>query len=242
VAYSFGPRDRIVTDSLLLYLDAANPSSYPGTGNIWYDLSSNKKHGTLINGATFDSANRGSIVFDGTDDYVSIGSIGTIPNFTVLVWFYPYAVQNFQNVLDCNYDYNMITGNLGPRLELTNGGVSAFVYSNDTENNSNFYNQRVTNSGIGNTWYNFGIVYNSVGNTSLTYYNGNPTGIGRIESGLPTGFLGTMNNVNLGRGFSIGGSERMFTGRIANIVIYNRALSESEILQNYNALKSRFGL
>jgi hypothetical protein len=63
----------IVTDGLVLYLDAANQKSYPGTGTTWNDLSGNGNNGTLVNGPTFNSDNNGSIVFDGVDDYVNFG-------------------------------------------------------------------------------------------------------------------------------------------------------------------------
>ena len=76
MAFSFSPR--IVTDGLVLYLDAANQRSYPGSGTTWSDISRGGNNGTLVNGPTFDPGNGGSIVFDGVDDYVSIPDI----NFT----------------------------------------------------------------------------------------------------------------------------------------------------------------
>ena len=71
----------IVTDGLILYLDAANKKSYPGSGTVWSDLSGNANTGTLTNGPTFDSSNNGSINFDGTDDLVECSSISST-NFT----------------------------------------------------------------------------------------------------------------------------------------------------------------
>ena len=65
---------RIVTDGLVFCVDAGDKMSYPGAGTTWTDLSKNRNNGTLTNGPTFDSANGGSIVFDGTDDYVNFGS------------------------------------------------------------------------------------------------------------------------------------------------------------------------
>ena len=62
---------RIVTDGLVLYLDAANTKSYPGSGTTWTDISGKSNNGTLTNGPTFDSGNKGTIVFDGSNDYVS---------------------------------------------------------------------------------------------------------------------------------------------------------------------------
>ena len=71
---------QIVTNGLVMYLDAANPKSYPTTGTAWYDRSGNGNTGTLTNGPTFNSGNNGSIVFDGIDDYVSLSSSPNLTN------------------------------------------------------------------------------------------------------------------------------------------------------------------
>ena len=78
---------KIVTDGLVLALDAANRKSYNSGSTTWYDLSGNNNNGTLYNGPTFNSANSGSIVFDGVDDYSTsfISSPGS--NFTISFWF-----------------------------------------------------------------------------------------------------------------------------------------------------------
>ena len=73
----FGNGPRIVSNGLVLALDAADKNSYPGSGITWRDVSGNNNNGTLTNGPTFDSSNGGSIVFDGTNDFVT-GSIGSI--------------------------------------------------------------------------------------------------------------------------------------------------------------------
>ena len=72
---------RIITDGLVLYVDAANTKSYPGSGTVWTDLSPTQITGSLTNGPTFNSANGGSIFFDGTDDIVDLGTNNTL-NFT----------------------------------------------------------------------------------------------------------------------------------------------------------------
>ena len=91
---SLGHGASIVRNGLVLYLDAANPKSYPGSGTTWKDLSGNGNNGTLVNGPTFNSANGGSIVFDGTNDYVITTNLlnpTTNPNESVFVWFNPTA-------------------------------------------------------------------------------------------------------------------------------------------------------
>ena len=62
----------IITRGLILHLDASAPSSYPGSGTTWSDISGNNHVGTLTNGPTFSTDGGGSIVFDGTNDYVTI--------------------------------------------------------------------------------------------------------------------------------------------------------------------------
>lgn len=85
MAVSGGPD--IVPDGLVLALDAANIKSYAGSGTIWNDLSGNNNSGSLVNGPTFNSANGGSIVFDGVNDYVSLSSaVNTNTSFTLGFW------------------------------------------------------------------------------------------------------------------------------------------------------------
>lgn len=97
--------------------------------------------------------------------------------------------------------------------------------------------QTVLNAGFNaNSWYYIGITY-----TSTSYYNESATSFDRVSYGTSTGFIGTMNNVILGKGFFLDDS-RLYVGRIANATIYNRALTATEVLQNYNVTKTRFGL
>jgi hypothetical protein len=237
----FGRGPNIVTDGLVLCLDAASHKSYPGSGTTWYDLSGNGNNGTLTNGPTFSD---NSLVFDGSNDYSVSGTLeGSFTNFSVIVWFYPTSITNYENVIDCNYAYNGTTGNIGPRLEIDSGGGLRWIYSQDTTSNSNFYSHYSLGSGlVANKWYHVAITYNGSSNSSVSYYNGNSSGNSRGLVGSATGFLGSFTNVNIGRGFSLGGVERYFTGKISNSLIYNRTISSEEVLQNYNATKSRFGL
>ena len=87
-----------VTSGLILNLDASNANSYPGSGTTWYDLSGNNKNGTLTNGPTFSAANGGCIVFDGVNDYVAGGNLGTFySQGTISYWMYSTAVENYRN-------------------------------------------------------------------------------------------------------------------------------------------------
>ena len=215
-----------------------------GTYPTLYNLLGTGSNGEVQNGVSYNSSNGGSLVFDGSNDYVSAGTLsGSFASFTVIIWFYPTSVSDYQNPIDCNYSYNGTTGNIGPRLEMNSSGTLAWNYSNNTGDNNQFYSHNVVSSGLAaNTWHCAAITYNGGTNTSTTYYNGNPTGLSRISIGSPTGFVGVMNNVNLGRGFHLGGAERIFAGRISNTQIYNKALSAAEVQQNFNALRGRFGI
>ena len=217
--YSFAG---IVTDSLLLYLDAGNSTSYPGSGTTWTDLSGNGNTGTLINGPTYSSANGGSIVFDGINDLVTVNlSKATIgSNLTFSIWMlcdFPLAIDRgvFQiaDALNSN----------GPWVLLQRPNTTTVRwYLNG--------NYRITNNLLDSTYVNLTITYD--GTTWTVYKNG-------ISDGTYVGNLGTLpgNSTWLGNGFN-----GYFGGNIAQFFVYNRALSATEITQNFNALRGRYGL
>lgn len=194
------------------------------------------------NSPTYNSSNNGSIVFNGSSNYLSTGALsGSFTSFTVFIWFYPTSVANYQNPIDCNYSYNGTTGNIGPRLEMNSSGKLNWLYSNNTGDNNQYYVQDVVASGLAaNTWHCAAITFN--GTTSTTYYNGAATALSRTSQGSPTGFVGVMNNVNIGRGFHLGGAERYFAGRVGTTLIYNRALSAAEISTLFDAYRDRYGI
>jgi Concanavalin A-like lectin/glucanases superfamily len=245
MSISDGPK--ITKDSsLIVNLDAANKKSYLGTGTNWTNLV-NKKNGILTNSPSFNSSNQGSLVFTrASNTYIDYGAVsGSFTSFTVIVWFYPTNIANYENVLDCNYAYNGTTGNIGPRLEMTAGGNLAWVYSNSTTNNMFYYAQDIITSGMtANTWYCTAITYDGTGNSSITYLNGLNTGKSRTTTGSPTGFIGVMNNLRIGQGFSLNSqtAERGFDGRVSSVQIYNRVLTSSEVYNNFVANRGRFGV
>lgn len=210
------------------------------TGGGWADLTGNGNNGELVNGVRESANNLGSLSFDGVDDYVIAGTLsGSFASFTLITWFYPTVVVNYNNVLDCNSGY-YTSGNIGPRLEMNSSGTLGWVYSNITGDNNQFYAHNVVSSGLSaNKWHCAAITYNGGTNTSVTYYNGNATGLSRSTIGSPTGFVGSINSLNIGRGFV---NSRYFQGRITQTQIYNRALTASEIQQNFNVTRGRFGI
>jgi hypothetical protein len=238
MAGSYYPR--IATDGLALCLDVGNRESYPGSGTAWNDLSLNSKNGVLSGGTAYNTASLGSITFNGVDAISVHGALpGSFATFTVSVWFFPLTFTNFQNVIDCNYAYNGTTGNIGPRFEIDGSGGASWYYSDITNNNNRYYGHSSGQMQL-NRWNNSTITYD--GSNSFIYYNGSPTGTvrGVGSGGAPTGFIGSMNNVYIGRGFSL--ATRFFNGRVSHVTIYNRALTASEVSQNFSATRGRFGI
>ena len=228
---SYSPK--IVTDGLVLALDAANRKSYAGSGTTWNDLSGNNNNGTLTNGPTFNAANGGSIVFDGTDDNVNIGNIlnYTSTNFSFSYWV----------------NFNSLTTNLvgqGP-VVIWKGNFNTSGYYdqisvtgniNFVTNQSGAHQFTSTDDGIivvGN-WYN--IAYSRNNNSIIIYLNGNNI---TQTSATHINPLLTSNNFTLA---SYSNEQICGNFNLSNLLSYNRALSSQEVLQNFNATRGRFGV
>jgi hypothetical protein len=226
----------IVTDGLVLYLDAANTKSYPGSGTVWTDIV-NLANGTLTNGPTFNSANGGSIVFDGVDDYVGITNPTILQNqnFSISVWINPLSPnQAITSIVD--YDH----GNLQGWVIQSEDAITNRYYYLGYYDGSTFQPSTGIGAGKGvqltnSVWQN--LTYTKNGTSVIGYLNG-------IQS-----FTSTAGNANVfysNKNLNIGGtvifSDRDYKGNIASTQVYNRALSATEVLQNYNSTKTRFGL
>ena len=239
----------IVTSGLVLYLDAANPESYVSGSTAWNDISRGGNNGTLVNGPTFNSANGGSIVFDGVNDFVS-GSdtpFRFTNTFTLDAWVYfngsniDGTIIGKRNGSPFNqyslsiYSGDPYVGGVGKvatffgRIDQTPGGGSnpfdiTLTY---TLPSAGFYNIVASINATSQTLYVNGVARatTSVNISSNTFnISGRDLLIGATRNNAGTGIIGP------------------FPGNIYNVKIYNRALSAEEILQNYNATKTRFGL
>ena len=221
----------IVTDGLLLYLDAANPKSYLDPNTTWGDLTYYKNNGTLINGPTWSSENKGTIVFDGVDDYVVTDSIVGSTEFTICVW--------------CKVNYD-----------------DSDDYGRIVEKGFNNEWSLTINKGLMNTKFNFQY-YDNI-NIVISNTDVNPTKYQYVvctiedDGGLKTGSIyvdGVFDNSDTRDVTLIGNAEPItigaqqnelglssLSGNIPLIQYYGRALTASEILQNYNETKTRFGL
>jgi len=235
----------IVTSGLVLYLDAGQTASYPGTGTVWTDLSGNGNNATLINGPTFSSANGGSIVFDGVNDYASFQnatSLNLVTNFTVEGWILQQTSSNFATLIAKSNG-----SSLGWILQLRNFNLDYRFWVN--------FGVNTTGNGSNNGWYyarfpknwNDGKYHHVVGiwdglnKTVKIYVDGTP---GTFNAGgAPSSESTNISNSNLPVAIGAEPDVNEFCqGNIPIARIYNRALSDAEVLQNYNATRSRFGI
>jgi hypothetical protein len=227
--YAFG---QIVTNGLVLSLDAADKNSYPGSGTVWSDLSGNNNTGSLINTPTFSSANGGSIVFDGTNRYISVPKQTAFVNTTTFTLAAFMKRRLTSSVVSC---YQGVPFNNDIALELWSDNFAYF----EVGNGSDAYG---TIANTSTNWQYLTMVFDGTqtGNSnrlkcyingillSVTYNGTIPATTSASDSVFLIGYY--PNPVNYS------------DGNIANVQIYNRALSATEVLQNYNAQKSRFGL
>ena len=234
---AFAHSPQIVTSGLVLSLDAGNIKSYASGSTTWFDKSGNAYNGTLTNGPTFSTGSLGAIVFDGVDDLVFLPLIlDTSTNFTIDVtakcstMIQDPSPQNRQTiwslVTDTKYGYEILD------LEIWNDGLTSFngngtsytaplVLSFFPLNSNSINNYTVSKSGSTQSWYINSSLKTSVDqtySTSSQYFK-----------------LGS-------RGAGSTGVNQPWNGLIYSVKIYNRALSQAEITQNFNALRGRFGI
>jgi len=214
---------KIITDGLVLALNAADKNSYPGSGTAWNDLSGNGNNGTLVASPTYNSANNGSLVFNGTSQYVNAGNAANlqITVGTISSWF---------NANNGNSGYNaIIAKQLAWGLFVADNVLVAFDWGNSAE--------RSTGITVGNSTWNyvtmtFTETVGTPSNNAIIYLNGIPVLTTTVKHS------GQSVQVQIGEG----NAGQFFGGNIAQASIYNRVLSAQEVAQNYNAQKSRFGL
>ena len=213
----------IVQSGLVLSLDAGNVRSYPGSGTTWKNLAGPSGNATLTNGATFASANKGVIEFDGSNDYATMVSPGSYSEYTFsfyckwltsVTYNRIFGLDNFGTYTvfspnDVGFHYNPLGGS-PPSTTLSSG----------------------VNVGFGN-WCEVTVSISAAGSLVIIYIDG----IARNSTNLiPGGNLS--GNIYLGAQNTLGLTSNCYIG---SFKLYNRALTASEILQNYNMTKSRFG-
>lgn len=222
----------IVTDGLVLSLDAANTKSYPGTGTTWANLSSDQSNSTLVGSPTFTTEKGGIFSLNGTSQYFNLGSSTSLNylsgDFCIDCWVY-YNGTHFQT--GANIIGNYFTGSVGSA-----GDWQLLIVK--TTNTLTFYGTTggyiITNVPITrNVWTNINV--SRVSGVIKMYING----VERASANNSTNFTRVGGNLNIG----IDGNniEEPFGGSISTLRLYNnKGLSATEVLQNYNATKGRF--
>lgn len=221
------------THKPVLNLDAGNIASYPGTGTLWTDLSGSNNNGTLVNSPTFDPANGGSIVFDGVNQYVTTLLNSSADNTTNTIWYKWNGVN--QNAI-LTYLGNSASTGLG------------FLINNGTNTNTTGNKISVLYGGAYFNALNSGTLYGTLvsgvytqltltrdGSTTMLYQNGVFLG---STTRVPNA---STSNLNFKLGVVVVDFP-IFSGTVPLIQFYNRALSSTEVLANFNATKGRYGL
>ena len=227
----------IVTDGLVLHLDAGNYESYPIAGTTWYDLSGRGNNGTLTSGPTYIRNGGGAIDFDGTNDYASFTSSRyQLQSFSIAIWVNP-QTQNAALVSLLDYSH-------------TSPAVNWVVQSEDATTNRYYYLaygdgssfQPSGNFGAGkgvqlttNEWQY--LVFTKTGTAVRGYRNS-------VEVLTATATNGTVsyNATQIAVAALATGGSRFFKGYVPIVKIYNRALTPTEVAENFNATRARFNI
>lgn len=235
MAFSYGWRGpNIVKDQLVVYLDPGSPNSYYSSigGTTWKDISGNSNNAALTNGPTFSVSGSGSFIFDGTNDYAQINNT-TAANFTLNCWVSSTSFGSggagspaFQG---SGIIWSDVAGAGNDFVLAMTGNVPAWFTGNpDVSINDNV----AINTGA---WFYLSATKNAVTGIKELYVNG----VLKVSGSCNANVLNANSKINIGANTLDG---RYFNGRISQVTIYNKALSSTEILQNYNATKTRFGL
>jgi hypothetical protein len=217
----------IITSGSVIYLDAGMANSYPGSGTTWTDLSETGYNSNLVNSPTYTTANGGAIIVDGSNKYINVGTFN-YSIFTLCLWVYPAATQNqYADIFDNNHTGNQ-NFNCQQNVSNTNQYDFAMIGASNSSS-TGFFNLTA------NTW------------SFLSFSWDNDKVRGYINGVLiGTGASATPNYVSpylrLGAWAGFGNISRFWNGRYGAFYAYNRVLTASEILQNFNAQKQRYGI
>jgi len=214
----------IVSNGLILNLDASNPTSYSGVGNTWYDLSGNNNHATLMNSPAYD-ATSGSIVTNGSNQYISVPQISTsITNVTMQAWVYVTVPSKGPFIKNGTAGGGYAIGIGSNAYDVSGSNVDMLVYGSPGWIN--------TGQSYGTTGWKLVTMTLDGSSTAKAYVNG--TLIGSYTTTPNSTFTGGLNF-----GANIGDQSNFYNGKFAAAYFYNRALSLAEVQQNYNAFATK---
>lgn len=208
----------IVTNGLTLHLDG---SVYPGSGSTWADQSGNANDATLINSPTYSSLNGGYFTFNGSTQRATVaGTPLTTTTYTKSIWFY----------LNATADNNLISSDTGGHYMFFGGSNKLYSGHTAWTGFPNTYGSTATF--VNSTWYFVTLTFNTTDGMSL-YINGTLDSTYTAQKTAATS--GVVNLASYGTG-------NLLNGRIGKVLCYNRSITSTEVLQNYNATKSNYGL
>ena len=230
------PTAGVVTTDLQLYLDAGNASSYSGSGTAWNDLSGNGRNGTLTDGPTYSATNGGSIVFDGTNDFVICSGSLTVTEATFVAWIRRDGTQNpYSGIIYCRELPGFAATNNVSGLAIGQTSTNQIGYTWHGQSSTYSFTSNLTIPNL--TWCMIAV---SVTSTAATLYLCQ-------TSGITTATNTTSHPSTLLTDIKIAvddatSTTRFFKGNISSAQIYNRALSSDEVSQNFNALRRRYDI
>jgi len=228
MAYFTGPN--IVTDGLVFAVDAGSTRSYPGSGTTGTDLISSESI-TLNNGVGFSTDKGGTWTFDGSDDYIqtSFGQNIVSTGFSVNFWF------NVTGTATCFFMQMYVTADVNTvfRVERNSIGANSIEFGH-SPNGSGGMSELTSTNFPNDVWQSCTIVYN--GSTKYIYRNG------ALDTSVSSSDVYFYTGAVLRIAARQDGTLLPINGKMPSVKVYNQALSASEILQNFNAQKSRFGL
>jgi len=227
MASNVGPK--LINDNLIVLLDAANPNSYV-SGSSWNDLSTKNNDATLVGSPSFSTMNKGSFYLSNTSapyQYMSVGNLGTFPDQgTIIFWFNPTVVDGYIDPLQL---WSINGNNNSIRFEMYTSGSFAIIM-NPISDIHVYLNSGFTT----NKWYMVSLTWNK----SLNRVSGTLNGEQKFTNESQTTWTATtIPNITIGSGYL---ETESLKGYLSNFMFYNRELSYSEVLTNYNAYKSRF--
>ena len=226
-------RNSIVTDGLVLYIDAANRQSYISGSTTTYSMIGSVP-GSLTNGVGYSSNSGGEWDFDGTDDFINFGSSISSLNF---IYTNPFSTEVWMR-----WDGGNQPNNAGHLIGKTFTNYRSFLLTDTTPGRISFRlnsNGQTTETApiiSANLWYHIVCTWNPTIFNAKVFVNG-------VEQASTintlTNWTGTVGNFQIGNS---PGENYYFNGTIALSRVYNKTLTASEVLQNYNAIKTRYGL
>jgi hypothetical protein len=222
---AFANGGRIVTNGLVLSLDASDQNSYPGSGTTWSDLSGNNNSGTLVASPTFSSTNSGNLVFNGSSQYINCGNNSSVQITvgTISAWVRATSPgASFRSIMAKQFAWGLF---------IADNILVAYDWGNSLTRTTSL---NIANGIWNHTAMSFTQTVGTPSNNAIIYLNGAAV------------LTATIKHLNQSANLQIAGattdSTQILNGNIANAQVYNRVLSAAEIAQNYDAQKSRFNL